>query len=658
MRLTLRTLVAWLDDTLPPSEVRQIGQQVAESPFAQELVERIHKVTRRRRLAIPTSTGADGTDPNLVASYLDNQLTPEQVADFEKRCLTSDVHLAEVASVHQILSLIGQKAKVPSDSRQRMYHLVKGRETQNVDADRVFYPPADEEVAPVPPWTLPELPRRSALERYGPWAAAALLLVLLVWSARSLAPDGRPNQELAARELAVPANPAPTVAASAPSKAVEASRPAERADVADAESDTAELPAAKEPDAAPTTPAPVADVEKPAAKPAETATIGAVGKEGILLRWDAPTRGWERLQPGTALRGDDLIIGMPPFRNEIPFDAVRVTLIGDALVRLRQPVAGEAARFELLGGHIVLRARNDASIGVVFRGKAVTLKLSAGVPAGLEWLSARAYGDTESKAATLKVFLPAGQLRLAAGRSVQMLDGPKTIEFRPPDVFLNQEDGTPPGSEWVTETKPDSVQEEAGKQFASYFTPDRKPITALVQALEDDQVRVRWFAVFGLGAMAEGDGDIEPLMHTLAGQDSEARRAAIIVLRQYAARGADEDQNLKKTLARFEPSWSGIVEKLLAGYSSEEAKQESTYRKLIDLLKHRDAAVRQLALDNLLMLSGRDAQGYDPDKPEGAGLKAWQDLLQNGELAPRPAETKKDRAKEKDAPRKKAASSQ
>src|SRR5215468_7269750 len=128
MRLTLRTLLAWLDDTLSPAEVREIGKQVTESPFAKELVERIHRVTRQRRLTIPPWSGNDSTDANLVASYLDNELDPDQVAEFEKKCLTSDVHLAEVASVHQILSLIGQKAKVPIEARQRMYSLIKGRE--------------------------------------------------------------------------------------------------------------------------------------------------------------------------------------------------------------------------------------------------------------------------------------------------------------------------------------------------------------------------------------------------------------------------------------------------------------------------------------------------------------------------------------------------
>src|SRR3569623_2122713 len=138
MRLTLRTLLAWLDDTLSPAEVKEVGQQVSESPLAQELADRIHRVTRQRRLTIPGQSGTEPTDPNTVASYLDNELPPEQVAEYEKRCLTSDVHLAEVASSHQILSLIGQKAKVPADARTHMYRLVRGREAMAHDAPRPY----------------------------------------------------------------------------------------------------------------------------------------------------------------------------------------------------------------------------------------------------------------------------------------------------------------------------------------------------------------------------------------------------------------------------------------------------------------------------------------------------------------------------------------
>ena len=157
MRLTLRTLLAWLDDTLKPTEVREIGQHVAGSPFAQELSERIHRVTRQRRLSVPSRSGPEGTDPNQVAAYLDNDLDPEAVAEFEKKCLTSDVNLAEVASVHQILSLLGQKVKVPAEARTRMYQLVKGRETVHTKRQESTEPPEPEPVTkPIQPWVLPE----------------------------------------------------------------------------------------------------------------------------------------------------------------------------------------------------------------------------------------------------------------------------------------------------------------------------------------------------------------------------------------------------------------------------------------------------------------------------------------------------------------------
>ncbi len=102
MRLTLRTLLAYLDDTLEPTEIKNIGQKVAESENAQKLIDRIKQVTRRRRLTTPPLTGPGVKfDPNTVAEYLDNELSPDQVAELEKVCLESDVHLAEVSACHR-----------------------------------------------------------------------------------------------------------------------------------------------------------------------------------------------------------------------------------------------------------------------------------------------------------------------------------------------------------------------------------------------------------------------------------------------------------------------------------------------------------------------------------------------------------------------------
>lgn len=129
LRLTLRTLLSYLDDTLDPTQARVIGQKVAESEQARELMERIKEVTRRRRLTTPPTAGPGGIDPNTIAEYLDNEVTPEQSAEVEQICLASDVHLAEVAACHQILTLVlGEPALVPPSARQRMYGLVKGPE--------------------------------------------------------------------------------------------------------------------------------------------------------------------------------------------------------------------------------------------------------------------------------------------------------------------------------------------------------------------------------------------------------------------------------------------------------------------------------------------------------------------------------------------------
>ncbi len=125
MRLTLRTLLAYLDDMLDPAAAKDIGQRVSENSGAREQVERIREVLRRRRIGAPEIAGpGSGPDPNIVSEYLDNTLSSEGVAELEKLCLESDVHMAEVAASHQILTLVlGEPVEVTSGLRERMYAL-------------------------------------------------------------------------------------------------------------------------------------------------------------------------------------------------------------------------------------------------------------------------------------------------------------------------------------------------------------------------------------------------------------------------------------------------------------------------------------------------------------------------------------------------------
>ena len=125
MRLTLRALLAYLYNVLDPADADEFAGKVQESAVASGLVQRIGGITRKMRMSAPR-IDAKGTadDANNVAEYLDNSLPEERVGDFERACINSDMHLAEVASSYQVLTMVlGKPAEIPQSLRERIYAL-------------------------------------------------------------------------------------------------------------------------------------------------------------------------------------------------------------------------------------------------------------------------------------------------------------------------------------------------------------------------------------------------------------------------------------------------------------------------------------------------------------------------------------------------------
>jgi hypothetical protein len=118
--------LAYLDDILEPEDAEQLARKISESEFASELRYRALSSSRKLDLSAPPVDGTGiGFDANTVADYLDNSLPLDQVPEFERVCLESDMSLAEVVSSHRILMMVlGEPAQVAPGLHEKMACLI------------------------------------------------------------------------------------------------------------------------------------------------------------------------------------------------------------------------------------------------------------------------------------------------------------------------------------------------------------------------------------------------------------------------------------------------------------------------------------------------------------------------------------------------------
>ncbi|MEO1527287.1 MAG: hypothetical protein AAFX06_17805 [Planctomycetota bacterium] len=126
MRLTLRTLLAYLDNTVEPRDAEALRQKLQQSGFATQLVAAIRASIHAKSLSAPAPDSVHPIEePNMMSEYLDSTLSPEQIAEVERSCLESEVNLAEAAACHQILTMILGKPANPSEAiKSRIYEMV------------------------------------------------------------------------------------------------------------------------------------------------------------------------------------------------------------------------------------------------------------------------------------------------------------------------------------------------------------------------------------------------------------------------------------------------------------------------------------------------------------------------------------------------------
>ncbi len=636
MRLTLRTLLAWLDDKLPPVQVREIGKQVAVSPLAQELVQRIHRVTRQRRLTVPPRTGNEATDPNLVASYLDNDLNAEQVAEYEKKCLVSDVNLAEAASVHQILSLLGQKVQVPHEAKLRMYGLVKGREARRPLVAEIPEPsPAPAPTSqPAASWMVQPPARRDWLERFGPAAACLGVLALLCWSAyESLKSDGARDADVVA---AVPPKAGGAEDGSTPAVDPVAKKAPEPAPVAPSAPEVAAADAAPaEPEPEPEPEPAKAEAEKKAAPervPVPAGSSAVVARlEGMLLRYDDEAREWVRAHEKDGVRAGDRLMTPPTSTARLDGPDGALDLLDETEVRVLDDAPDDGPNVELVRGRLLAEPSSaPLPLHVTFQGMTVDMTRPADLAVGLESTRRWTYGVAEPAEPALTIHVgPGGELAMKTVKSAEKVKGPATVRLDAAGAVTPVK-GDAPG--WLTGPESSAESTARREKFLKEFAEDRPVLADVVSATESADPDVKADAVATLRAL----GDLSLLTPILERpEDPAARRAAIAAIREELASGEAASRRawdqLELDLGSADRARLG---KLLLGYTAEDATP-AAIEDLVESLSSREPSpgLRELAIDNLRRLTGRDAPAYDPDEPE-QGYAAWRKLQEDGALKP------------------------
>ncbi len=677
MRLTLRTLLAYLDDTLSAEEAKSIGQKVNESESAQELIEKIKRVTRRRGLSTPPAA-ANGSDANTVAEYLSDALPSDQVGAFELSCLESDAMLAEVAACHQILTLLlSDPVRVPPTARQRMYQLTRGPESLpkrkpgnaipvgGVLPDAPFQDADDSDAA-----YLLGMKAYSRSDSPAKRAGKVLLLVMLVaafvgsvymvWP-ESIKPDVRQNKpDLAAVAI-------PNVPAVEPKKAIE---PAPEKVVVP----PAPTPTKKTADT------PVTPVEPVPAKPEPIASAKvdriAIGKletpDAVVLAESGKGKWMRIVGADLSVSTVDRHISLPGYKSKIRLDSGAVVELWGNLpdqmpipilessVTFAVPVEGFGADIRIHAGRIYLTTKNPMGSRIRLRIRAeiwdvtlsdeksdVVVEVSHSLRRGIQ---PNAVDATEPPQTAIGFAALKGKVKLEiASRTIPELN---TSEA----VFWNSQAKAFVGPKKLSEAK-------TGKD-SSYFSRYPVPASEVVakavqQSLADlatkftapDSVRVRFAEMLAeqseytlpilircrvgiLGHTAIGDWPelVDALHDVSRPQVREAAIYGIIELAGESNEGAERLQKLLVEKSRCNAEQAQRVISLIRGPTPTERTEAAVLDRIVDDLNSPALAVREFALWTLKndidpesrsnkLLSFIDMAGTAESR-EGA-IKAW-----------------------------------
>jgi hypothetical protein len=636
VRLELRVLLAYLNQTLEPGAAKVLAPKIERSAAARQVIGRIQQVISRRDLTIPLSHDpGQAVDPNTIAEFLDGALTSERSVEIEEICLASNRYLAEAASCHQILGLARQVTPSPDRATyQRMYGLVK--ET-----------PAAEPSQPLKSRDI-RARYKGLIVRRQLLAAAAGILILLTALVAGGYYFGIFRSILPRDEIASASN--------FPGKIP---------------SDVDKVPKARVKTNAEAKLPPAA---KSAANPQskkEPVVIGRLislqGVPNVVLQTPDENQTWKVLPPECPAYSGDRLLCLPGFSSELNLKTgLRLRLQGnlpdgspfvESAVALQDSPGLDLDVVLLRGRATIANHKPGAHVRVRFLDEAWDLELKEPeTEVAMELWSVYPPGNppsqpsprwgregwgAEEPMAGLNLFVLKGNARLKIRYDLHDLEGPPgqcLFTWNNIGSLSRQAKSLRQAPSWTS--FPPSLAEEVRQALEDL----RKGLEAkgaieiaLVNTLHDPDHFKRVSGIFGLGAV----DSLSPLFEVWgdAKQPAGIRLSATAALKHWMGRNSGQGTRLYQALEKkYSPETAESLMILLHGFSEKQAQEPATYHSLIDWLRHQELPVRELAFSQLFALvpEGRTIP-YDPAgnmAQRDRAFQEWKKLIPEGQLPP------------------------
>jgi len=589
-------------------------------------------------------------DSNIIGAYLDNSLPGDQTSAVESLALNSDVHLAEIAACHQILSLLEQPIETSSDTHSRMYRLVKGPEArmqserwleQTRDRTTKNQAELDLKLDGISHGSL-ETSVTSSFTSHRPKFIAGILFFglmmfglsqwLNIQSGPRIATISNSSKPVPQDQINdVELNDQVAVETSPPQPANKSEEVAVLTDSADKEQANKPVPVVEKSDVPV---APVDQVNKLAFLFPDFTTLLSKSKESILLVSDvipdqpdnqmaASSRQWKKLNPG-----DSRTQGTVRFASA---ESTRFTTsTGDIEIQ-----SGSLLDWDSSGTPILwqgqLRFSSKTGCALIVRiDKKNELKLIV-YPDTAIVISRTNPKVDQSDLKTPLAMSPAFIILEKGNADFTVQD--KKIQCskaKAISLIYNEANSTFKYSEVmpapIMETTPGVVSTKMVTEAMNRYLNNNRPLPVGIMDAVSDKIKAVRDIALNIAVWIDRDDILVNALTDLG--NNELRGSAVDAIRKSALLRTGAAPRIAMKLAQeleLDRETSRLLNQLLV---PPETKGELSWKKvLVGSLENPSLLIRQLSLEHLMKIAARDDMGYKPENPSKKGLEAWQSWL-------------------------------